>query len=89
MPHRKFKVHGKVQGVWFRKNTQEKARELNLTGTVQNLDDGSVQAYASGSAKALDAFGAWLWKGSPQSEVSDVKVTDLADADYDGFEILR
>lgn len=89
MPHRKFNVYGKVQGVWFRKHTQAKALELNLTGTVENLSDGSVQAFASGSAKALDAFGAWLWQGSPQSEVSDVKNTDLPEASYEGFEILR
>ena len=31
-----IQVKGKVQGVWFRAFTKEKAEELGLTGWVQN-----------------------------------------------------
>ncbi len=89
MEHKKFTVKGKVQGVWFRKHTLEKANELGLKGTVRNMDDGSVVAFAQGSAEALDAFSAWLWQGSPKSEVTDVIAEEREPEDYDGFEIIR
>lgn len=34
--NRRIKVHGKVQGVFFRKYTQRKAMELGLVGWVKN-----------------------------------------------------
>ncbi|MFX0092981.1 MAG: acylphosphatase, partial [Candidatus Hodarchaeota archaeon] len=34
-------VHGRVQGVFFRKYTRDKAEELNVRGYVKNLRDGS------------------------------------------------
>ncbi|HVR16005.1 MAG TPA: acylphosphatase, partial [Candidatus Limnocylindrales bacterium] len=37
-----FKVHGRVQGVYFRASTVQCAQELGLTGWVKNCDDGSV-----------------------------------------------
>lgn len=90
MQHTKFTVKGKVQGVWFRKHTLEKANELGLKGTVQNMDDGSVVAFAQGSAKALDAFSEWLWQGSPQSDVKEVLIEEQSTRGvYEGFEILR
>jgi acylphosphatase len=48
MHHYQITVSGKVQGVWFRKSTQDKARELGLRGFVRNQPDGSVYIEASG-----------------------------------------
>ncbi len=45
---------GRVQGVGFRATAREIALELNLTGFVQNLDDGSVEVCAQGFRKDLD-----------------------------------
>ena len=44
---------GKVQGVYFRKTTQLKARELGLTGWVKNLADGRVEMIAEGSPEKV------------------------------------
>lgn len=41
-------VEGKVKGVWFRKHTQIKAKELGLNGIVKNQKDGSVYIEAIG-----------------------------------------
>ena len=36
-------VTGKVQGVWFRQSTKDKALELGITGEVSNQPDGAVK----------------------------------------------
>jgi hypothetical protein len=41
-------VYGRVQGVSFRYYTQQKARQLGLTGWVANHPDGSVRLVAEG-----------------------------------------
>jgi len=44
---------GRVQGVWFRANTQKKASAAGLLGFVRNLDDGSVEAIFEGEESAI------------------------------------
>ena len=64
---------GDVQGVGFRAITQHYALQLGLSGTVQNLSDGSVELYARGSREQLDKllnlirqqFGSQLLSSSP------------------------
>ena len=66
-------VKGRVQGVFFRASTQDKAMELGLKGFARNLPDGSVEVLACGSSDKIAALEDWLWQGSPMSEVSEVK----------------
>ena len=56
MEHRRMVVRGRVQGVWYRKHTREKALELGLRGWVMNQPDGSVLVEAEGDPLALDAL---------------------------------
>ncbi|HLG28689.1 MAG TPA: acylphosphatase, partial [Candidatus Brocadiales bacterium] len=37
-------VHGRVQGVFFRATTRDKARSLGVKGWVKNCLDGGVEA---------------------------------------------
>jgi acylphosphatase len=60
LPQKRFRITGRVQGVFFRAWTQKTAQELGVVGTVRNLPDGSVEAHASGSPSAMTAFEAWL-----------------------------
>lgn len=46
--------YGRVQGVGFRYYSVYKARELGLTGWVQNLDDGSVEMEVQGTRRKID-----------------------------------
>ena len=72
MPCKRFFISGKVQGVWYRASTQEKARELGLTGYARNLGDGRVEVVACGGDEPLEALESWLWEGPPLAEVIEV-----------------
>jgi acylphosphatase len=66
-------VHGKVQGVFFRASTRERALDLGLSGSATNLPDGSVEVVAEGEAMAVDALEAWLRHGPPMARVERVE----------------
>jgi len=70
---RRWFVRGRVQGVGFRYFAQRAALELGLTGYVRNLDDGGVEAYASGPEEQLSRFAALLRRGPRWAEVRTVE----------------
>ncbi|MBD1397233.1 acylphosphatase [Pontibacter sp. JH31] len=72
-----MRVHGKVQGVFFRASTQEKALELGLTGFVQNEDDGTVYLEAEGNLEALKELERWAHQGPDQARVEKVEVVEM------------
>lgn len=87
MKHINISVTGKVQGVFFRKNTVEKALSLNITGIVKNLSDGSVYIEAEGFEEDLNAFIEWCKVGPSKAEVQNVKTWKGSMEDYETFEI--
>lgn len=72
MPAVRFLVSGKVQGVFFRASTRERALDLGLSGRATNLPDGRVEVIADGDPAALDALEAWLQHGPPAARVDAV-----------------
>ena len=48
-----FEIHGKVQGVFFRKYTKKQADKLKLTGWVMNTKKGTVVGVANGLVTSL------------------------------------
>jgi acylphosphatase len=58
-------VHGRVQGVNFRRATQLTARQIGVAGWVRNLPDGSVQGCFEGPAAAVDELVDWCRNGGP------------------------
>lgn len=84
----KIKVEGRVQGVFFRAHTQEKASSLGLTGWVRNTEDGGVEAVAEGNKKDLEALISWCHKGPPSAKVIRVDVEWLAaTGEFRGFRV--
>jgi protein-tyrosine phosphatase len=70
-------VKGRVQQVFFRKYTYEKAIELGLFGWVRNLPDKSVECVICGPIFNCNEFIKWCYKGSPLSKVEEVIVNEL------------
>ncbi len=69
-----IKATGKVQGVFFRVNTKEKAQELNLRGWVKNLGNDKVEIVAEGSKQKLKELVEWAKQGSERASVDDIKI---------------
>jgi acylphosphatase len=84
-----IKVRGKVQGVFFRKSTQVKAKELGVNGWVRNETDGSVTAEIEGLDQALKVMEAWLKVGPPNAKVEELVVVIQEDKGYTDFEVIR
>jgi len=78
---RKFHVSGKVQGVFFRDSTRQKAVSLDLTGYAINLDDGRVEVLACGDEQSLSELESWLHEGSSSADVDKVERSDV-NVDY-------
>ncbi|MFZ3058454.1 MAG: acylphosphatase [Candidatus Methanoperedens sp.] len=67
-------VSGKVQGVFFRSGTRDKADELGLSGWVRNLQDGRVEAVFEGEEGMVEKMVEWCRKGPEYARVTGVKV---------------
>jgi acylphosphatase len=62
-------VSGRVQGVWFRAATRERALRLGLHGWVRNTPDGRVEALFEGEEQALARMLEWCRVGPPGARV--------------------
>jgi acylphosphatase len=74
---RRCHVTGKVQGVFFRASTRQKALELGCRGYAKNLPDGRVEVLAIGEPQAVASLIEWLWIGPPTARVTAVNVETL------------
>jgi acylphosphatase len=82
-------VRGKVQGVFYRQSSREKALHVGITGRVMNHADGSVHILATGTPEQLDNFIAWCRQGPPKARVTDVSVEKVRLQNFDTFSIHR
>jgi acylphosphatase len=84
-----IKISGKVQGVFFRASTKEKADALGIKGTVRNEHDGSVLVEAEGEENIIDDFIAWCQHGPRMARVDHCEVTETNEKSFDDFVISR
>lgn len=66
-------IKGKVQGVYFRASTLEKAISLDIRGYVKNLHDGTVELDAESNKEKLIELLHWCHKGPPGASVESVQ----------------
>ncbi|CAG0890136.1 unnamed protein product [Darwinula stevensoni] len=90
LKHVEFEVHGQVQGVFFRKYTQNKAKSLSLVGFCRNTIRGTVEGAVEGESDQIDSMKDWLYTGSPHSRVSKVDFRNektISSLSYSGFSV--
>ena len=81
-------ISGRVQGVFFRAETQRAAERIGVQGWVRNQPDGTVAAVFEGTKPGVDRAIEWCRQGSPMSEVTDVAVQwETPSGQHDSFEI--
>ena len=86
---------GRVQGVWFRESTRQRASELGLDGWVQNRPDGSVEVLFEGDPAAVEQALAFVAEGPSAARVDAVRagptdaLGETVDETQRGFHIRR
>jgi|TARA_B100001105_G_scaffold238447_1_gene215645 acylphosphatase len=79
-----------VQGVGFRWFTSRVAKELGISGTVENHPDGSVRVHARATLAVLDQLEATIARGPVAARVEAVeRVEPSQTVKADGFRIER
>jgi acylphosphatase len=84
---RQFKVSGRVQGVFFRASTRDRANGLQVSGQAINLPDGDVEVLACGTSPATEQLHEWLHRGPPMASVTKVAEVAVSCANPDRFTI--
>ncbi len=69
-----IRVHGRVQGVFFRASTRSVAQRLGLVGWVRNEADGSVLIEAAGASEALQDLVDWCRHGPEGARVTAIDI---------------
>jgi len=81
---------GNVQGVGFRWTIVDYAEKFQLSGTTQNLLDGSVEVYAQGSKESLEAFLESIKQDAGFAQIDSVSSAyKKPDRVYSDFRIIR
>lgn len=75
---RLLRIHGLVQGVYYRQSMVDAARALGVRGWVRNRQDGTVEALANGPQPAVQALVDWAHQGPPAARVQRVVVEKIA-----------
>lgn len=86
----KLTIHGKVQGVGYRRWFEQQALALELKGYVKNLDSGEVEAVIVGTENQLHAIIQRSYTGPSRAEISKIIQSEFEHAqDFVTFQMLR
>lgn len=86
----KLTIHGKVQGVGYRRWFEQQALALELKGYVKNLDSGEVEAVIIGTEYQLHTIIERSYIGPSRAEVSKIIQSEFEQAaDFVTFQMLR
>jgi len=80
-------VHGRVQGVFFRDSTRQRAQAAGVAGWVANRPDGAVEAVFEGDDDAVESLVAWMHDGPRGADVERVELEDDEAEGLTGFEV--
>ena len=83
-----LKIYGRVQGVFFRDSTRQKAAELNLVGWVKNEPEGTIKIVAKGKEEKLKELIKWCYNGPRLAQVEKVDIEwQEATGQFEEFEV--
>lgn len=78
-------IRGRVQGVFFRAETRDRARSLGLSGWVRNAPDGTVEAVFQGDRDRIESMLGWCRHGPALAQVDEVQIEWLEPTAEEGF----
>jgi acylphosphatase len=82
---RRLRIHGRVQGVYYRGWTVDAAAMLGLDGWVRNRMDGTVEALVAGPQASVEALIEACRKGPPAARVDLVETEEAIGIVASGF----
>ena len=80
-------AHGRVQGVFFRDSTRQRAEAAGVAGWVSNRPDGAVEAVFEGEDDAVERLVDWMREGPRGASVDRVEVNDEEPEGLSGFDV--
>ncbi len=83
------RVSGRVQGVFYRAFTQNKAKEMGIKGWVRNVPGGGVEAVLEGERQKVGELLSLMKTGPEGSMVLGIELSELKCRGYEDFEIMR
>ena len=83
---RRVMVEGEVQGVFFREECRQQARDAGVAGSARNLADGRVEVVLEGEEDAVGRVVDWCRQGPSGAEVTGIDVSDEEPEGLSGFE---
>ncbi len=83
---KRLRIHGEVQGVFYRAWSAEAARSLGLSGWVRNRSDGTVEMLLHGEEGAVRTMIERCRQGPPAARVERIEVEQTDEAAPAGFE---
>jgi len=84
---RRARIHGRVQGVFFRDSTRRIATEAGVAGWVANRSDGTVEAVFEGEPDAVERALAFCRHGPEGAAVERIEVSESEPEGLQGFTI--
>jgi acylphosphatase len=84
---RRVVVRGRVQGVFFRDSTRQRAQSAGVSGWVRNCSDGAVEAVFEGPADAVERLVEFACRGPARASVDDVSVSEETPEGLSGFDV--
>ena len=80
-------MSGRVQGVFFRDTTRQRAEAAGVSGWVGNTPDGTVEAVFEGEPDAVEEMVEFCRRGPSRAEVAGVEVSEEEPQGLSGFSV--
>ena len=81
------RVSGRVQGVYYRAYTRDRAKSLGINGWVRNIPGGGVEAVLEGERRQVGELLRSMKSGPSSSVVLGIELSEIEAKGYNDFEI--